>query len=302
MVATGDRVIEVLNPGALSTIQDLGRPGLAHLGIPRSGAADRRSLRLANRLVGNPDSAPAIEATLVGPRLRVWEAATLALTGADVPARRLGAGRAESELAMNVPVCAEAGDELAIGTARSALRTYIAVRGGLDVPRVLGSASTDLLTGLGPRPLRAGDRLAVGPAPQTPGPVDFAPDLHLTAANAGGGVRLGVVLGPRTDRFSPESVQTFLLSEFEVTPSSNRVGIRLRGPALVPAHEQELPSEGLVPGAIQVPPDGQPIILLADHPTTGGYPVIAVVRSDQLPAIGQLRPGERVGFVGVEAP
>jgi biotin-dependent carboxylase-like uncharacterized protein len=293
-------VIEVLHPGPLSTIQDLGRPGLAHLGIPGSGAADQRSLALANRMVGNPEGAPAIETTLVGPKLRFLADASVAITGAAVSVRRLPAGE---ELDTNVRTHIHAREELLLGTATSGLRSYIAVTGGLDVAPVLGSASTDLLTGLGPPRLRAGDRLAIGASVPTPSP-DVPSGLALETATLpaapGHAIRLGVGLGPRADWFSSDSLREFLNADFEVTPSSNRVGLRLRGPALRRTRDQELPSEGLVRGAIQVPPDGHPIILGPDHPTTGGYPVIAVVLSDELSMLGQLRPGLRVRFLAVE--
>jgi biotin-dependent carboxylase-like uncharacterized protein len=285
-------VIEVLHPGALSTIQDLGRPGFAHLGIPRSGAADRVSLRFANLLVGNREGAAAIETTLVGPRLRLLADTTIALTGAAVLAKCMA-----GETAMNTPIHLRAGDELDVGNATSGLRTYIAVAGGIDVAPVLGSASTDLLTGLGPPTLRAGDRLAIGGPSATP-----PRDLPRIPDPGEVGTRLGVVLGPRSDWFSPDSLRAFLSSEFQLTPASNRVGLRLFGPELRRIDHRELASEGLVHGAIQVPGNGQPIILGVDHPTTGGYPVIAVVISDALPTLGQLRPGQQIRFVAVEAP
>ncbi len=282
--------VEVLAPGALTTIQDLGRPGWAHIGVPRSGAADRESLRLANQLVGNADGAPALETTLAGPRLRFDGAATLALTGAPVDAR---AG--ERPLPMNEPLALDAGEELKVGTARRGLRTYVAFAGGLDVPLVLGSAATDVLTGLGPTPLARGDRFSLqrdgdgrtsGPPAPNPPPLLELPDL----------VVLKVIIGPRGDWFTAESINRLVTGEFRVNQASNRIGVRLDGPALERARSSELLSEGLVAGAIQVPHDGQPILLLADHPTTGGYPVIAVVHSHSLPRAAQLRPGQRLRF------
>lgn len=275
--------VEVIAPGMLTTIQDLGRPGWAHIGVPRSGAADRRSLRLANRLVGNDDDAPALETTLQGPELRAAMDITIALTGAPV-----------DTAPMNTPLALRAGDVLTVGMAQRGLRTYIAFAGGIDVAPLLGSVATDLLTGLGPAPLRRGDRLAlrsgrdsVAPAPELP-PVAEIPDEPV----------LRIILGPRDDWFSAEAVTLLTNEPFTVTPASNRIGLRLDGPALLRSLADELPSEGLVPGAIQVPPSGHPILLLVDHPTTGGYPVIAVVRSDDLPLAGQLRPGQSVRFSG----
>jgi biotin-dependent carboxylase-like uncharacterized protein len=288
--------VEVLAPGPLTTIQDLGRPGWAHIGVPRSGAADRESLRLANRLVGNADGAAVLETTLVGPRLRFDGRVTIALTGASVDVR---AG--DRQLAMNEPFTLDASNELRVGTTRRGLRSYVAFAGGIDVPLVLGSAATDVLTGLGPPALERGDVLRIGPegggrasgppaleTTPTPGtsPVLELPDL----------ARLQVILGPRNDWFTNESIKRLVTAEFTVNQASNRIGIRLDGPALERARSGELRSEGLVAGAIQVPADGQPILLLADHPTTGGYPVIAVVQSHSLPHAAQLRPGQRLRF------
>ena len=283
--------VEVVAPGALTTIQDLGRPGWAHIGVPRSGAGDRESLKLANLLVGNDAGAAALETTLAGPRLRFRGESVVALTGAAVSAR-MGA----DQVPMNRGFSVTAGDELRLGTARQGLRTYIAFAGGLDVPLVLGSAATDVLTGLGPAPLAAGDILRLGerggrtarpPAPEPPPPLEL-PDS----------VVLQVVVGPRSDWVTSDSIKRLLTQEYEVSHASNRIGLRLHGPPLTRARTDTLLSEGLVPGAVQVPPDGQPILLLADHPTTGGYPVVAVVVSEDLRLAAQLRPGLRLRFAG----
>lgn len=278
--------IEVLAPGALTTIQDLGRPGWAHIGVPRSGAADRQSLRLANRLVGNDDGAAALETTLTGPRLRFLGEATVALTGAPVDARI-----ADRAVQMNEPIAIAAGSELRVGTAKRGLRTYVAFRGGLDVRRVLGSAATDVLTGLGPAPLRRGDSLRVKGWAQSTSECAFGPSAFIELHDV---PRLRVMLGPREDWFTRESLERLLGAELTVSSASNRIGVRLEGPPLERAREGELPSEGLVAGCIQVPPGGQPIMLLVDHPTTGGYPVLAVVRGEDLPLAAQLRPGQRL--------
>jgi biotin-dependent carboxylase-like uncharacterized protein len=283
--------IEVLTPGALTTIQDLGRPGWAHIGVPRSGAADRPALALANRLVGNDDGAAALETTLAGPRMRFDGATWIALTGAPVRAR-VG----ERAVPMNEAFHVTAGDELKVGNASSGLRTYVAFRGGIEAPLVLGSAATDVLTGLGPAPLRRGDELSLKagpgggrtiwpPAPEPP------PDKDLPNS-----VVLRYLVGPRSDWFTDESIERLASEQFSVDQASNRIGLRLQGPPLERSRLGELRSEGLVPGAIQVPADGQPILLLVDHPTTGGYPVIAVVHSQDLPLAAQLRPGERITF------
>jgi biotin-dependent carboxylase-like uncharacterized protein len=282
--------IEVIAPGALTTVQDLGRPGWAHIGVPRSGAADRPALRHANQLVENDEGAPALETTLIGPRLRVDGPVVVALTGAPVEAT-VGGG----PVAMHGAFALQAGDVLKVGTARAGLRTYVAFSGGIDVPRVLGSAATDLLTGLGPARLAGGDMLRVGaagggrasgaPTPQPP-PLNELPRFP----------HLRIIIGPRNDWFTAESVRRLTTEPFTVNHSSNRIGLRLDGARLDRARPDELLSEGIVPGAIQVPPDGRPILLLADHPTTGGYPVIAVVISEDQPIAAQLRPGQQLRF------
>ena len=199
---------------------------------------------------------------------------------------------------MNVPAHLEIGDEVRIGTASEGLRTYVAFGGGLMVERILGSASTDLLTGLGPPPLAAGGRFRIGPQHSVePGgdelPVFAAPEPEAC---------LRVVFGPRADWFTKDAQgQLTNAGGYRVTPSSNRIGVRCSGPRLTRGREGELPSEGMLPGCIQVPGDGQPIVLGMDHPTTGGYPVIAVVVSDDLPLLGQLRPGQRVRFKAVHS-
>jgi biotin-dependent carboxylase-like uncharacterized protein len=292
--------IEVLAPGALTTIQDLGRAGWAHIGVPRSGAADRPALVVANRLVGNDDGSAALETTLAGPRLRFDGTAVIALTGAPVRAR-LG----DRPVAMNEAFEVAAGDELRVGNASAGLRTYVAFRGGIEAPLVLGSAATDVLTGLGPAPLGRGDVLSLNtvtagpgggrtiwpPAPEPPPPLTELPNS----------VVLRYIVGPRSDWFTDESVKRLASEQFTVDQASNRIGLRLQGVRLERSRRDELPSEGLVPGAIQVPADGQPILLLVDHPTTGGYPVIAVVHSQDLPLAAQLRPGRQLRFTAIRA-
>ncbi|MFC4006470.1 biotin-dependent carboxyltransferase family protein [Nonomuraea purpurea] len=272
-------MIEVLAPGPYATVQDLGRPGHAHLGVPASGAADAPSLRLANRIVGNPEGLAGIELTFGLARLRFLEGAWIALTGAPLDA---GPG-------MGAPVWVPAGTEVRLGTPVWGLRTYLAVRGGIAVDPVLGSRSTDTLSGLGPQPLRAGTRLPVGP-PRGVISVDLAPLPGPPPAV------LRVLPGPRDDWFVPEALAELCAGPYTVSQDSNRVGVRLLGPELVRAKEGELPSEGVVAGAVQVPPSGQPIVFLADHPPTGGYPVIGVVRAADLPVSAQLSPGDEVRF------
>jgi biotin-dependent carboxylase-like uncharacterized protein len=274
------RAVEVLDPGALSTVQDLGRPGHAHLGVPPSGALDQPALRLANRLVGNTESAPGIETTLTGLRFRTVASARVAVTGA-LAAVRVGGRAASWGTALSVP----AGTEVEIGAATQGLRSYVAVAGGLLVTPVLGSCSTDLLSGLGPAPLAAGDVLEVGSDPGV-GPLDAA----ALPARPTGVLRLD--LGPRADWFTPAALDALEGAVYQVAAASNRIGLRLSGAPVERARHEELPTEPMVLGAVQVPPNGQPVVFLHDHPTTGGYPVVGVVRAADLPVAAQARPGE----------
>jgi KipI family sensor histidine kinase inhibitor len=373
-------VIEVIKPGLLATVQDLGRRGYGHLGVPLSGAADAASLRLANRLVGNPDGAAGIEFTLGRAVLSFPEGARVAVTGAPVPlavesgtqeaaghgqgsagpdarsdtttdARSETATDARSETATHAPgggpardvphgsaFEVPAGGVLRVGAPPAGLRSYLAVRGGIGVPPVLGSRSADLRSGLGPPALRPGDVLPVGaPRPEPPMPPEppetrgGAVDAGLArpSAAAGGDPARGrdltrgrdavgrpatalaqptampvagepavlhVVPGPREDWFAPEALQELCAGTYVVTPSSDRTGLRLDGPALPFADHGELPSEGVAAGALQVPHGGRPILLLADRPVTGGYPVIATVLSADIGLAAQLRPGSKLRF------
>jgi biotin-dependent carboxylase-like uncharacterized protein len=291
--AGGRGSILVRQPGLLTTVQDLGRHGLAHLGVPAAGAVDRRAFALANRLVGNPPEAAALEITVAGPELELETGGFVALTG----------GRAEATLdgrpfPMDVAVRAAAGQVLAVGQVTGGLRAYLAVRGGIDVDPVLGSRSTDTLAMLGPPPLSEGDRLPLGD--QAPGDPfqQVAPTPRADPEPL-----LRAVRGPRDDLFTDEAVAILLAAAWTVSADSDRTGIRLEGPVLERRRQVELASEGMVEGALQVPPDGHPILFLANHPTTGGYPVIAVVAGPDLPLAAQARPGTRLRFrfVPVEA-
>jgi biotin-dependent carboxylase-like uncharacterized protein len=281
------RVIEIVRAGALTTVQDRGRPGLAHLGVPPSGALDQRALALANRLLGNRPGAAGLEATLDGVALRPALACRLAVTGAPAEVR-VGARPA----AWGAPVEVPAGAVVTVGPATAGLRTYVALAGGVAAQAVLGSRSRDVLSGLGPPPLRDGDRLPLGDPPPAPAaPVDVAPqpappeELSLTLWD-----------GPRRDRLAAEGVEMLRSRAWRVASASNRIGLRMEGPALPLASRAELRSEPLVTGAVQVPPDGLPVIFLRDHPTTGGYPVIGVIDPDELAACAQARPGTPVRF------
>ncbi len=279
-------MIYVVEPGPLATVQDLGRPGWAHLGVGRSGAADLTAHRLANRLLGNAEGAATLELTLGGLRLRAENGVTIAVTGADSPLWVDG-----REQALNAPLRLPAGAELVVGVPARGLRGYFAVRGGVSVEPVLGSRSTDLLSGLGPARLSAGDRLPVGRDVVGDPVVDQAP----VAAWADEPV-LRVLPGPRRERFDDRAWPALLATTWTTSPDSNRIAARLSGPPLAPRMDRELPSEPLVPGAVQVPISAQPLIFLADHPVTGGYPVLAVVVEADLSAAAQLRPGQRVRF------
>lgn len=281
--------LEILEPGPLATIQDLGRPGLAALGVPPSGAADRSSLRLANRLVGNPENTAALELTFGALRARSTRATTIALTGAPCPATVGG-----HAVGMDAPIPLRPGQILTLGPPHHGVRTYLAIRGGIATPPVLGARSTDTLSGLGPEILRAGALLPIGAAPEQFPTVDQAPVRRPTADTDTRPLR--ILPGPRADWFRPAALATLTREPYTVTAESNRIGARLDGPGLPRAIPAELPPEGMVRGALQVPPHGRPVLLLADHPVTGGYPVIAVVLDEDVDQAAQLRPGQSVRF------
>ncbi|PRH78049.1 allophanate hydrolase [Streptomyces solincola] len=283
------RSLTVVRRGALTTVQDPGRFGHAHLGVPRSGALDPAAAGLVNRLAGNPEGAAVLETTADGCAVRPGCAVTVAVGGAPCPVRVDGRPAAWGA-AVRVP----AGAVLEVGAPVRGLRSYVAFAGGVDAAEVLGSRSADLLSGLGPAPLEDGAVLPLGPPPAGgPGPWYEAvpwpgPPMELV---------LRVRLGPRADWFTDAALRTLTGRAYRVSPRSNRIGLRTEGPALERARRGELPSEGMVLGAVQVPPDGMPVVFLADHPTTGGYPVIAVVREDDLAAAAQAVPGTPLRFV-----
>jgi KipI family sensor histidine kinase inhibitor len=285
--------IRVLEAGLFATVQDLGRPGHASTGVARAGALDRGSLRIANRLVGNPEAAAGVEVTMGGFRAVAERDLWVAVTGGFGPIEMNG-HTVDSYAAHEWP----RGSELRIGWLEHGARAYLAVRGGIGPvdgtpgTPVLGSLSTDSLAGLGPDPLRDGARLVVGRSPRSPvPPLDLAPwgappdDLELEVAP-----------GPRADWFDASALRLLFDAVWTVSGAADRVGVRLDGPELVRTTPGELPSEGMIPGALQVPPGGRPTVLLADGPVTGGYPVIAVVTDASLDALGQARPGTRIRF------
>jgi KipI family sensor histidine kinase inhibitor len=297
--------LRILSPGLQSLVQDLGRPGHNGWGVGAAGALDRSSLRRANRLVGNPATAAAVETVAGGLTVQAVGDQILAVTGAagQLILRRANEDQedAEAYLERNIPA-AEAfvlldGEVLTVGAPQRGVRSYLAVRGGVAAEEVLGSCSTDTLSGLGPAPLAAGDVIYTGNA--TVSQVVSSPELQPDFPGPGVTL-LDVVPGPREDWFDAAEVESFYSQEWEVTPRSNRVGMRLAGEALQRSREGELPSEGTVTGALQVPPEGMPVLFLADHPVSGGYPVIGVVVDHQLDLAGQVPIGARIRFRRVE--
>jgi biotin-dependent carboxylase-like uncharacterized protein len=291
-------VFEVLDGGFLTTVQDAGRPDWTHLGVPESGAADPWSLAVANLLIGNAPDDAVLETTIGGPTLRVLRAVTIGLAGADLGGRVRGGRRLEPDRAYRLA----AGDVVAFegltGDRRHGARAYVAVPGGVDVPLVLGSRSTCLAAafgGFGGRPITSGDRIAAARSGTPsevawPRPAGAVADAAASGAVAEEPARLRVLVGPATDRDGLLSV------DWRVAPSSDRVGVRLTGPAIAGGAAGEA-THAVTSGAIQLPPDGQPIILGPDHQTTGGYRVVGVVITADLAGLGQLAPGMRVRLV-----
>jgi len=297
--------LQVQSSGLLTLFQDAGRPGQAALGVSASGAADQSALRAANRLVGNAPDAVCLEVAQGGLALRADADVVLAVTGADVPITVCNAAGARWQHPRDQPFALACGDVLSLGEARAGLRAYVAVRGGFAAPSVLGSCATDTLAKLGPPPVLRGDRLTVrAPAPrQAVGdPILAGDDAPLPRAEHC--ITLDVVMGPRTDWFTQDAIASFCQQEWRVTQHSNRVGLRLAGAPLArtqAAQTLELPSEGVGLGAIQVPPNGQPVLFLADHPLTGGYPVIAAVATYHLDLVAQIPAQARIRFRVVRA-
>lgn len=290
-------MLEIWEPGLLTTVQDEGRVGWARYGVPPSGPLDKAAFRAANRLVGNPPDAAGLEITLTGPTLRCSRPSLVAVCGAEF---ELWAG------SIRVPtwhaVFLRAGQWLYFGERRQGARAYLAVDGGMDVPLFLDSRSTYLtgdFGGLEGRALRRGDRLPLGPGALQPSmragrawPASERPPY--TSAPT-----LRVVLGPQDDHFTQAGLETFLSTVYELTPESNRMGARLKGPPIQHRDTTGIVSDGVVIGSVQVPASGQPIVMLADHQTTGGYPKIATVIQADLPLLAQIVPGDYVRFDAV---
>lgn len=288
------RALVVLDPGLQTLVQDDGRPGLARWGVGPSGAADRESYHRANELVGNRPGVAVLENVGGGLRVRavgdVWVAVTGAPCEVEVDG---GVERHDARIRLRD------GAELRVGVAQRGLRCYLGARGGVDVVPVLGSCSRDVLAALGPEPLRRDDVLALGPVEDAP----WTPRMARRRTWREGVVELGVAMGPRDDRVP--GAEALLGGEWEVGAASSRVALRLARPEGSHAAgldwdaSREWPSEGLVRGAVQVPPSGLPALFLADHPVTGGYPVVAVVLDADTDVAAQARPGQRIRFVGV---
>jgi antagonist of KipI len=274
-------MILVEEAGLLTTVQDLGRPGYGPIGVSASGAADPVALRIGNLLLGNPENTPALEMTLTGATFHFGQPATVALTGADFDT--------------DLPLWQthSVSGRLRVGRARSGARCYLCLRGGIDVQKTLGSASAHVLSGLGGRPLRSGDRLRIGPEPSAMSRLRVRRSVLERLAPRR---QLRITPGPQYSDFREHSRDLLLASEFEVTEQANRMGVRLAGPFIDTPFGGTMMTEGVSLGAIQVPASGHPIILFVDAQTTGGYPIIANVISADLPGVGQLRPRDHIRF------
>jgi biotin-dependent carboxylase-like uncharacterized protein len=277
--------LEILRTGPLALVEDLGRPGLAHMGVTRSGAADRRAHTLANRLVANPGDRATVEVMFGGFAARVRGGdVTIAVTGADTDPAVNGI-----PFGTNSIHYARDGEVISLGAPHSGLRSYLAVRGGIDVNPILGSRSYDVMSAIGPTPLQRGDELPVGEHSDDFPELDQAPVAPISDRL----LELRVVPGPRDDWFTdPDQL---VHTVWVASDRSDRVGMRLTGTPLRYRHtDRQLPSEGATRGAIQVPPNGLPVILGPDHPVTGGYPVIGVVTDEDIDKVAQIRPGQIV--------
>jgi biotin-dependent carboxylase-like uncharacterized protein len=286
-------MIDIRDPGPLTTVQDLGRVGQLRYGIPQSGALDRFALIAANRLVGNRDDAAGLECTLLGPAFAADQPCAIAVTGAEASVTVNGL-----EVPRWATVMLDAGDVVKIGTARAGLRSYVGFSGGIDVPLLMGSRSTYVRGAFGGydgRALRRGDRLRLFDAlPAAP----WGLARNLIPSYAPEPV-LRVVLGPQDNRFTAVGIANLLGSVYRLSPQSDRMGARLQGTRIEHTQGHDIISDGTALGSIQVPGDGQPIVLLVDRQSTGGYTKIATVCSFEIGRIGQLRPGQPVRFAAV---
>jgi antagonist of KipI len=290
-------MIKILEPGPLTTVQDSGRGGQLRRAIPPSGPVDRRSFVIANRLVGNDDGAAALECTLMGPRFEAEAACAIAVTGAAIPVTVNGA-----EAPMWATIVLRAGDVVKLGAARAGVRAYIAFSGGIEVPLVLGSRSTytrGRLGGVDGRALRRDDRLPLGKAQ---GKMPHCIVDRRAIPDFANEPEIRVVMGPQADRFTDDGIAAFLGGAYEMLPQSDRMGARLRGARIEHLRGHDIISDGIPLGGIQVPGDGQPIILLVDRQSTGGYTKIATVCCFDIARVGQVKPGQRVTFRAIDVP
>ncbi len=290
-------IVNVVRPGLVTTIQDEGRWGYQSSGVPVAGPMDPLSHRLANALVGNDRSAATLEATLIGPELQFEDERVVAVSGAEFDLSLDG-----HPVRVGTSFVAPAGASLAFGERRRGARAYVAIEGGIAVPPVLGSRATHLVTamgGLGGRALQAGDDLPLGDRRGTVG----ARPMRTTAAldAPAGPACLRVLPGPHHQSFTAGALELLLSAPYAVSTASDRMGFRLEGPALTDARKGDIISEATTMGALQVPSAGQPILLMADRQTTGGYPTIATVITADISVAGQLAPGDRVMFVACSA-
>ena len=286
---SGARAVRVEQPGLMTTVQDGGRWGRQHEGVPVSGAMDRASFGDANRAVGNPANAAVLEVTLGGVAVRMEHAGTLAVAGAD-----LGSTLDGRPLPLATPVSHAVGGVVRFGSRGRGARAYLALDGGVTVAESLGSRATDLTSGLGGvggRRLRTGDRIPVGDPVGTP---KLTPSAMRPVP--AGGARVRVMPGPHGEWFPPEALDLLCRTRYAITPESNRMGYRLRGAEPLPRDAREMVSDATCAGGLQVPPSGQPILLMADRQVTGGYPIVATVITADLPVVGQLAPGDWIEF------
>ncbi|WP_213073692.1 urea amidolyase family protein [Acinetobacter ihumii] len=287
--------LEILKTGLQTLIQDQGRPDMTALGVGHAGAMDQTAFQTANRIVGNPSHAAVLEILNGGLKLKALQAAVIAITGADSEIWLEDASGQQVRMPMYQPIALDAGDQLNISMPTKGLRNYLALRGGIAAEQVLGSSSYDTLAELGAAPLQPNDLIYAADLTVSSVILDEAAPQNLP--KTGQVTEVDLILGPRTDWFKADSVQQFFQQSWRVTQESNRIGLRLQGEyPLQRQIQQELPSEGTCTGALQIPPNGQPVLFMNDHPLTGGYPVIAAVAKHHLDVVAQMPAGTLIKF------
>ena len=291
--------MEIINPGPLTTVQDLGRFGYMNVGIGTSGVMDRQAYKIANELVGNTDGEAVLEATLMGPEIEFTSDAVIAVTGADMKPAIDGYSIGNYKAVKIVR-----GQRLKLGMAVSGCRAYIAVRGGIDVEKVMGSRSTNLKCGIGGfegRNLRIGDLLKIGVSTElSNSELEKLNSKNYRGLEWNGNMTVRVIEGPQGDYFTEEGLKNFYSMEYKISPESDRMGIRLSGAKVESYNGTDIVSDGIAFGSVQIPSSGQPIVLMADHQTTGGYAKVATVVSEDLSLLAQARPGDLVHFEKVD--